>query len=75
MCTREDLLTHPLSSQLEACNTPAAIISVFQQQVQGFTQSPDRDDRWIKWLDPTVDVIYTLSDSLGEGDGLVSLRT
>ena len=72
--TRNDLLTHPLFSQLEACNSPAAILAVLQQQVQGFGQSPDRNDRWVKWLYPTVNVIYTLSDSLGEGDGLVSLR-
>ena len=73
--TKKDLLTHPLSSQLEACSTPAAILAILQQQVQGFDQSPDHDDRWINWLDPIVNVIYALSNSLGEGDGLVSLQT
>ena len=73
--TKNDLLTHPLFSQLEACKTPAAIHAVLQQQVQGFDQSPDCDDRCIKWLDPTVDVIYPLSDKLGEDVSLVSLQT
>ena len=73
--TKKDLLTHPLSSQLEACNGPAAILAVLQQNVQGFDQSPDRDDRWIKWLNPTVNFIYALSNSLVEGDGPVSLQT
>ena len=70
---KEDLLAHPLASQLEACSSPAAILAVLHQQVQVVGRSQDRDDRWTKWLDPTVHVICTLSDGLGEGVGLVSL--
>ncbi|KAI0266891.1 hypothetical protein BGY98DRAFT_1102427 [Russula aff. rugulosa BPL654] len=33
-----------------------------------FTSS---DDRWTKWLDPTVNVLYMLSKTLGEGISLV----
>ena len=73
--TKKDLLFHPLASQLEACNTPADILAVLHQQVRTLERSPDRDDRWTKWLDPTVNVICTLSGGLGEGFGLVSLRT
>ena len=73
--TKKDLLIHPLASQLEACSSPAAILAVLHQQVRTLEQSPDRDDRWTKWLDPTVNIICTLSDGLGEGVGLVSLQT
>jgi hypothetical protein len=73
--TKKDLLIHPLASQLEACSSPAAILAVLHQQVRALDQSSDRDDRWTKWLDPTVNIIYTLSDGLGEGVGLVSPRT
>ena len=73
--TKKDLLIHPLASQLETCSSPAAILAILHQQVRAPDQSPDRDDRWIKWLDPTVNIICTLSDGLGEGVGLVSLRT
>jgi hypothetical protein len=73
--TKKDLLAHPLASQLEACNSPAAILTVLEQQLQGLDQSRNSDDRWTKWLGPTINVICTLSDTLGEGVGLVSFRT
>ena len=69
--TKKDLLTHPLASQLEACNSPSAVLAVLQQQVQGLDQSRNSDDRWTKWLGPTVNILCTLSDTLGEGVGLV----
>ena len=72
--TKKDILIHPLASQLEACNSPADILAVLHQQVQGLDQSPNGDDRWTKWLGPTVNVLCTLSDILGEGVGLVSFR-
>ena len=73
--TRKDPLLHPLASQLEACNSPAAILAVLEQQVQGLDQSRNSDDRWTKWLGPTINVLCTLSDTLGEGVSLVSFQT
>ena len=73
--TKKDLLAHPLASQLQACDSPAAIIAVLRQQVQELDQSRSSDDRWSKWLVPTVNILYSLSETLGEGVGLVSLQT
>ncbi|KAF8466795.1 hypothetical protein DFH94DRAFT_302190 [Russula ochroleuca] len=67
----QDLLSHPLAAQLQACNSPGDILAVLHQQVQGLDQSRSPDDRWTKWLDPTVNVLYTLSETLGEGVSLV----
>ena len=72
--TKKDLLAHPLATQLQSCNTPSAILGLLQQQVLGVDQSRNSDDRWIKWLDPTVNVLYALSATLGDGVGLVSVR-
>ena len=72
--TKKDLLAHPLASQLQACNSPAAILAILQQQVQGLDQSRSGGDRWTKLLDPTINVLYTFSATLGEGVGMVSLR-
>jgi hypothetical protein len=71
---KKDLLTHPLATQLESCKSPGAILALLQQQVTGTDQSRSSDDRWTKWLDPTVNVLYALSGTLGEGVGLVSLK-
>jgi hypothetical protein len=72
--TRNDLLAHPLAPQLQACDSPGAIIAVLQQQVQGIDQSRSSDDRWTKWLDPTVNVLFAFSATLGAGVGMVCSR-
>ena len=72
--TKNDLLAHPLAAQLQACESPGAILAVLQQQVQGLDQSQS-DDRWTKWLDPTVNVLFAFSTTLGAGVGLVCSRT
>ena len=73
--TKKDLLSHPLATQLQTCNSPGDILAVLHQQVQGLDLSRSADDRWTRWLDPTVNVLYTLSETLGEGVSLVGLRT
>jgi hypothetical protein len=72
--TKNDLLAHPLAHQLQACDSPGAILAILQQQVQGLNQSGS-DDRWTKWLDPTVNVLFAFSTTLGAGAGLVCSRT
>ncbi|KAI0269058.1 hypothetical protein BGY98DRAFT_1190402, partial [Russula aff. rugulosa BPL654] len=69
--TKNDLLAHPLAAELQNCNSPSEILAVLHQQVQGLDQSMSSDDRWTKWLDPTVNVLYMLSKTLGEGTSLV----
>ena len=73
--TKNDLLAHPLAAQLQSCNSPGAILAILQQQVQELDHSRSNDERWSKWLEPTVDVLYALSSSLGEGVGLVWFLT
>ena len=67
--------THPLVSQLQVCDSPATNLVVLQQQVQGLDKSQMSDERWTKWLDPTVAVLYTFSAILEERVDLVSFRT
>ena len=73
--TKNDLITHPLAAQIQSCNSPSAILAVLQQQVQGLDQSRSSDERWSKWLDPTVNIIYVLSSTLTAGVSLVSRST
>jgi hypothetical protein len=69
--TKRDLLAHPLAVQLQNCGSPAAILAVLQQQVQGLDQSGSSHGRWTKWLDPTIDVLFAFSATVGAGVGLV----
>ncbi|KAF8494335.1 hypothetical protein F5888DRAFT_1636058 [Russula emetica] len=69
--TKSDLLAHPLVAQLQDCNSLSAILAVTHQQVQEFHQSRGADERLTRWLDPTMKVLYSLSETLGEGVSLV----
>ena len=62
--TRKDLRAHPLAVQLQTCDTPSAIIAVLQEQVQGLNQSRSTDERWTKWLEPTVNVLHAFSGTV-----------
>jgi len=73
--TENDLLAHPLATELQTCDSPTAILTVLYQQVQHLDQSRTTDDRWTRWLNPTVNVLNAFSGTLGEGVGLVCLST
>jgi hypothetical protein len=70
-----DLLTHPLAARLQACDTPATILTILREQIDGLDQFRSSTERWSKWLDPTVNVLFAFSATIGAGVGLVCLRT
>src|SRR5712671_700877 len=72
--TKNKLLTHPLAAQLQSCNSPSEILSLLEGLVQQFDQHRTSDDRLRNWLNPTVNVLYALSATLGGGVGLVNLK-
>ncbi|KAH9047747.1 hypothetical protein EDB84DRAFT_1673406 [Lactarius hengduanensis] len=71
--TKKDIISHPLAVQLQSCDSPSAILAVLRAQVQAFDQSQIADEKLTKWLDPTVNVLYAFSATLGEGVGLTFL--
>jgi hypothetical protein len=73
--TKKDLLTHPLAARLQDCDTPAAILAILREQINGLDQSQSGAEKWSKWLDPTVNVLFAFSATIGAGVGLVCLRT
>ena len=70
--TKKDISSHPLAAQLQSCDSPSAILAVLQAQVQALDQSQGSYENLTKWLDPTVNVLYAFSVTLGNGVGLVS---
>ena len=72
--TKTDILTHPLASQLQACNSPASILDVLQGQVDDLDQARRRDERLTKWLSPIINVLLAFSATVGEGVSLVRLE-
>ena len=72
--TKEDLLLHPLASQLQACNSSASILAVLQGQVDDLDKAQESNERLTKWLNPTVNVLLTFSATIGGGVSLVSIK-
>ena len=72
--TNTKLLTHPLAAQLQSCDSPTAILSVLQDLIQQFDRRRRSDERLTNWLNPTVNVLYAFSSTIGQGVGLVSLN-
>ena len=72
--TKSKLLTHPLAAQLQSCDSPAAILSVLKNLVQQSDQRFGSDERLRSWLDPTVNVLYTFSATLGGSVGMVTFK-
>src|SRR6266702_3154940 len=71
--TKKDLKKFDLFRQLEKCDSPAAILAVFQAD-QFDPSRTGADDRLKKWFVPTVNVLYAFSATLGEGIGLVDIN-
>jgi hypothetical protein len=67
--TKKDLKSHDLFKQLETCDSPTAILTLFQAtqfEIGG-------DDRLKRWLVPTLNVLCAFSNTLGEGISLVDI--
>ena len=69
--TGKDITSHPLATELQSCDSPDTILAVLRKQIPTPGQSKNGDENFAKCLIPTVNVLYTLSDALGEGAGLV----
>lgn len=63
--------THPFATQLGACDDLGVILDMLRGQVRSFSKFCKGDKNLVKVLDPTVDILFTLSSMLVEGVGLV----
>ncbi|KAI9434582.1 hypothetical protein H4582DRAFT_1975668 [Lactarius indigo] len=68
--TKRDLLTHPLASQLQNCDSLGSVLAVLQGQVDDLDRARESDERLTKWLSSTVNVLLAFSATLGEGVSL-----
>jgi hypothetical protein len=72
--TGKDITSHPLAAELQSCHSADEILAILQNQIPSSSaQSQSTDERFAKWLIPTVNVLYAFSDALGEGLSLVNI--
>jgi hypothetical protein len=68
--TGKDLRNHPLASKIDACDSAEAILDIFQAQAKTFDEFRKGSPKLIKWLEPLVNGLYTLSVSAALGAGI-----
>jgi hypothetical protein len=68
-----NLLQHQLIEKLVNCQSADSVTEVLQEQAQALRIFRGEDDKLMKWVKRTVNVLHTLSTSglLGEAVGLV----
>ncbi|KAH8982512.1 hypothetical protein EDB92DRAFT_2106613 [Lactarius akahatsu] len=69
--TGKDLTAHPLAAEINDCDSPESILNVLEGKANELNQSRSSDDRFTKWLNPTVNILNALSATLGESAGSV----
>jgi hypothetical protein len=58
------LLDQWLAKKLQSCNSVHAILDVIRHQAEAFEEFRDGDKRLMKWIGPSVDILYTISATL-----------
>ncbi|KAH9983417.1 hypothetical protein BJV77DRAFT_302191 [Russula vinacea] len=68
--TGKDLTTHPLLGSFETCNSPDAVFAVLQTQIPGSDKHQSSGDKFLAWLNPTINVLNAFSATIGGGISL-----
>jgi hypothetical protein len=71
--TKKDLASHPLLPSLQSCDSPQAILTVLREQIPASDLFQNHDDGLTKWVAPTVNVLHSFSETIGQGVGLVNI--
>ena len=72
--TEKDLASDPLLPRLQSCDSPEAILDVLREQIPALNKSQNIDEGFTEWVIPTVNVLHSFSDTLGQTVGLVNIR-
>jgi hypothetical protein len=61
--TGHDLVNHPRTAVLDHCDSPSAILAIFEEQARAFDEFRNGDPKLIKWLRPLVNGLHILCSS------------
>ena len=71
--TGNDLKNSSLAKELHGCESADAVLDIIQREAKAFDKFKDGDKALMKWIGPSVDVLYTISTTLGQGVGMVRI--
>ena len=69
----EDIISHPLATELQRCDSIDTILAILRRQANTLEQLRDRNRKLTKWVNSSVNVLCSISAILGDGVSLVSL--
>ena len=69
--TGNDLVNNSLAKGLQNCESAEDVLNMIQREAKGFDKFRDGDKRLMKWIGPSVDVLFTISSILGAGVSIV----
>jgi hypothetical protein len=69
--TGQDLRRHPLALKFDTCRSPEDVSRLLQTQAQALSKFHEGNQALMRWLNPTVNILFIFSATLGEGIGLV----
>ena len=69
--TGDELAKHPLSAKLETCRSPADVLGVLRKQAEVFREFREGNKKLMKVIEPTVNVLCSLSGVFADNIGLV----
>jgi hypothetical protein len=71
--TGTSLIDHPITKQLETCESVSSITAILQEQARGFREFRENDGKLMKALNSSVDVLCapSISSALNDAIGLV----
>ena len=72
--TGNDLENHWVAKELQNCDSAEAVLDIVQHQAEAFYKFREGDKRLMKWISPSVHVLYMISATLGEGVGIVRIN-
>jgi len=70
--TGKDLLSHPQVADIDRCESPDSMLSLFRNQSRAFDEFSNGDPELIKWLTSIVLILGAIGEALGAGATLVS---
>ena len=71
--TGNDLTNNSLAKEIQDCKSVEAVLDIIQREAKAFDKFRDGDKGLMKWIGPSVDVLYTISATLGQGVGMVRI--
>ena len=72
--TKQNLLDYWLATELKSCESIDAVLGILRDQAEAIERTSAGDQRLMKHIGSSVNVLSSISDTLGEGISLVSIK-